>query len=355
MEAPKILIVDDEPANLFLLSGLLKANGYQTYTADSGQKCIDFLESHLPDLILLDIMMPKMTGTEVLEKISQSEIYRNIPVIMVTAKSSAEDVSESLEKGALDYIKKPFNETELIARVKVGIRLKLNEDKLRNMIEQRNSFVKIISHDLRSPFTTIHGFAELLIQNENLTLEQKEFLNFIIDSIQYSNNYFNKLLDWTMLESSDISLTIISVNLSKLVDVVCKIFNKNILDKSIQLNINIPDEFTVNVDDTFFRQVLANLINNALKFTPEHGTIEISASKSDKIYLSIADSGIGLPEGMTNEELFSGKILESHRGTSGEKGTGIGLSICKKIIDAHRFNIYFKRLENNGTAFIIEI
>ncbi len=355
MSKPRILIVDDEPANVFLLTGLLKANGYETFSATNGQQCMEFLNTLKPDLILLDIMMPKMTGNEILDKIMESDELKIIPVIMVTAKTSVEDVSESLNKGAIDYIRKPFNEQELLARVKVGIRLKINEDHLREMVEQRNAFVRIISHDLRSPFTAINGFAEILIQDKNITEDQKESLNYIIDSVQYSVDYFNRLLSWTMLESKDISLNIAPANVYIMVDRVCKLFDKNANQKSIRLISNIDKNLMVNVDETFFRQVIANLVNNAIKYTPVQGLIEINSIVSDKIYLIISDSGIGLPGNITNDDLFSGDINKSEKGTKGEKGTGIGLSICKKIIDAHSFKISFKRRNEGGTEFIIEI
>lgn len=179
MSKPVILVVDDEPANQFLLEGLLNANHYEPLVASHGAECLAMLEESSPDLILLDIMMPKMTGIEVLERIMKSDRLKTIPVIMVSAKTASADIQEALNLGAIDYIKKPFDEMELLARVKVGVRLKQNEDGLREMIQQRDEFVKIISHDLRSPFSAIHGFAELLAQSDNLSDNQRRSLDYI--------------------------------------------------------------------------------------------------------------------------------------------------------------------------------
>jgi two-component system sensor histidine kinase/response regulator len=354
MEKAQILIVDDEPANQFLLDGLLQENGFDVIAVSSGIECLDTLKNCRPDLILMDIMMPKMTGIEALREISKDEKLKQIPVLMVSAKTSTEDIKEALELGAIDYIKKPFDEIELLARIHVGLRIKFNEDQLRQMIAQRNDFVRIISHDLRSPFTAIHGLAELLLPGENLTPDQKESIGYIIESIQFSNDYFNKLLNWAMLESHDLKLSIERYRLKELIGAVFSIFEKKAIAKNIVLENLVSESFEIEIDKTFFRQVLANLINNSIKFTNTNGTIKCSSkSLNEGFQISIIDNGVGMPEGSTPESLFSQYAAKSQRGTQGEKGTGIGLQICNKILNAHNFNFTFRRLSPSGTEFII--
>ena len=356
MDAPKVLIVDDEPANRFLLEGLLNANGYEVLEAESGMQCMDILLLEKPDLILLDIMMPKMTGIEVLDELNKSEDLKKIPVLMVSAKTATSDIQEALDKGAVDYIKKPFDETELLARIKVGIRLKKNEDHLRELISQRNDFVKIISHDLRSPFSAINGLAELIIQDENLTDDQKEALNSIIESVTYSNEYFNKLLSWTMLEFNDLELSITEINVANLVESIFRIVSKKTDEKNLTLINDIDKNLTIPADKTFFRQVVVNIISNAIKFTPSGGSVRCYNVKvGNTLEIIVSDDGMGIPEEINPELLFSGNLNKSQRGTKGEKGTGIGLTICKKILDAHKFSITFRRKENKGTDFVIQI
>ena len=356
MDAPKVLIVDDEAANRFLLEGLLNANGYEVLEAESGMQCMDILLLEKPDLILLDIMMPKMTGIEVLDELNKSEDLKKIPVLMVSAKTATSDIQEALDKGAVDYIKKPFDETELLARIKVGIRLKKNEDHLRELISQRNDFVKIISHDLRSPFSAINGLAELIIQDENLTDDQKEALNSIIESVTYSNEYFNKLLSWTMLEFNDLELSITEINVANLVESIFRIVSKKTDEKNLTLINDIDKNLTIPADKTFFRQVVVNIISNAIKFTPSGGSVRCYNVKvGNTLEIIVSDDGMGIPEEINPELLFSGNLNKSQRGTKGEKGTGIGLTICKKILDAHKFSITFRRKENKGTDFVIQI
>jgi two-component system, sensor histidine kinase and response regulator len=356
MENPVILIVDDERSNQFLLEGLLGAHGYKTIVAGNGIECMQMLNTQQVDLILLDIMMPKMTGIEALEIITASDNLKHIPVLILSAKTSTNDIEIALGKGAIDYIRKPFDEIELLSRVKVGIRLKQNEDHLREMIRQREELVGIVSHDLRSPFAAINGFAELIIGDKNLTKEQKESLSFIIDSVTFSQDYFNKLLSWSKLEHQNILLALTPVSISKVINVANRIFEAKAVAKEIKLINEVDEKIIVNIDNTYFRQVVGNLISNAIKFTNRKGKVRCFSAFTDAgIEIIISDTGIGMPADLTPETLFASNILKSRRGTVGEKGTGLGISICKKIVDAHRFHLNYRRNSEGGTDFVIGI
>jgi len=356
MRKPVILIVDDEHANQFLLEGLLNAHEYETLTASDGEECMEILKTNLPDLILLDIMMPRMTGVEVLKLLIHSDKLKHIPVLMVSAKTTTADIKESLEIGAIDYIKKPFDELELLSRIKVGLRLKFKEDHLREMIKQRDDFVKIVSHDLRSPFTAINGFAELLLKADNLTEKQKSSLNYIIESVEFSNDYFNKLLSWTMLDSNDLILDLAERNISGIVDSVYKLFENKAKEKQIQLINQVDKSLVKLIDITFFHQVIANLVSNAIKYTNLEGTVKCSSKVAGNVIeLVVSDNGIGLPVEMEQKDLFHDEYRKSRKGTLGEKGTGIGLSICRKILDAHGFSIHHEPGKTGGSDFIISL
>ena len=356
MRKPVILIVDDEHANQFLLEGLLNAHGYDTLTASDGEECMEILKTNLPDLILLDIMMPRMTGVEVLKLLIHSDKLKHIPVLMVSAKTTTADIKESLEIGAIDYIKKPFDELELLSRIKVGLRLKFKEDHLREMIKQRDDFVKIVSHDLRSPFTAINGFAELMLKADNLTEKQKSSLNYIIESVEFSNDYFNKLLSWTMLDSNDLTLDLAGRNISVIVDSVYKVFENKANEKQIQLINQVDKSLVKLIDVTFFQQVIANLVSNAIKYTNSEGTVKCSSRQAgETIELIVSDNGVGVPAEIEQKDLFQDEYRKSQKGTRGEKGTGIGLSICKKILDAHGFSIRYEPGKTRGSDFIISL
>lgn len=350
-----ILVVDDERANIFLLKGLLEHYNYKVDTASDGLKCLECLEANVPDVILLDIMMPGLTGVEVLRTVMDHPEWCRIPVIMVSAKTRSVDVEEALSLGAIDYVKKPIDEIELLARLKVAIRLKENEDELRELVKAKEDFVRIISHDLRSPFSTIHGFAEMMIYDENLNEEQKDALKFIVEASNYSVEYFNKLLNWTKLGANEINLIKSDINLLKIVKACTALYAVKASEKNIGFRVDVDESLCIKADDTFFRQILNNLINNAIKFTNSDGLVSIRAFASESgLKLSVIDDGVGI-KSLSPEELFNENVNTSTRGTKGEKGTGIGLIICNKIIKAHGFKITFVSTPEEGTEFIISI
>ena len=353
----RILVVDDEPANVFFLKGILAGEGYKVITATDGLECLGILNNNHPDVILLDIMMPGITGIEVLEKIKGNELTANIPVIMVTAKTESSDVEEALDKGAIEYIKKPIDEVELLARLRTTLRIKKQEDTLRSMLQSKKDFIQIISQDLRTPLTSISGFAELLYYDKelvkNLNSYHKDFLKYIINTSHNIVDYFNKLLNWTNLEGKEIKLRLADVNLSKLINTSIVFYQTMINEKKIKIIKEVDEDIVVKADKTYFGQVINNLISNAVKFTPEKGEIKISFSQRRNVTtLNISDTGLGIID-TTPEVMFSRVINTPSTGTKGEKGTGLGLGICKKILDAHGFDITYITEPREGTSFII--
>jgi two-component system, sensor histidine kinase and response regulator len=358
-KAARVLVVDDEPSNLFLLEGLLSEEGFSVLTALNGNDAITKAKAEIPDVILLDIMMPKVTGIDVLEVLVKDPVTAKIPVIMVTAKVEAEDVEEALTKGAVEYIKKPINEVEMLARLRTILRLKKQEDNLRNLLKSKEDFIAMVSHDVRGPFASIAGFAELLLTDKklagSLNTDHKEFLNLIIDTSNYVYDYFNKLLNWANMGAREIDLKKERVYLSKLVSTAVVIYQSKINDKNIELITDIEQEANITVDPIYFSQVVHNLLSNAIKYSHSGGRVMISATKNnDAMLFTISDNGIGISQ--TNSDEFFGKTFhKSTPGTKGEKGSGVGLRICKMILDAHGFGFSFKSKPNTGSEFIIEI
>jgi two-component system sensor histidine kinase/response regulator len=337
----------------------LSEEGFEVVTALNGRDAIVLAKSELPDVILLDIMMPQITGLDVLDALLKDPLTSIIPVIMVTAKVEAEDVEEALNKGAVEYIKKPINEVEMLARLRTALRLKRQEDNLRLMLKSKEEFIAMVSHDVRGPFTSIAGFAELLLTDDklagNLNSDHKEFLNLIIDTSNFVYDYFNKLLHWANLGAKELSLVREKVPLLKLVRVAEIVYKSKIGEKEISLQVTIDEDLKVVVDPTFFSQVINNLISNAIKYSHYGGQISVSAiSKGDAVVLKIKDNGDGM-DGATPDELFGKSFHKTTRGTRGEKGSGVGLRICKMILDAHGFGFSFTSQLNVGTEFVVEL
>lgn len=195
----KILVIDDLPENVFMLQDRLLHEGYEVVTAYDGKTGIELAFSELPDLILLDIMMPDITGLDVCRKLVSDEKTKSIPIILVTAKSGVEDTKEGLEAGAFDYIKKPFNRVELIARVKSA--LKLSEaNKLLLRSEKRNTFVATVvtaNHKIKQPLTLLSlSSASIKRELKKEEINREAILNrlkYIDSAVREINGILNQL------------------------------------------------------------------------------------------------------------------------------------------------------------------
>jgi two-component system sensor histidine kinase/response regulator len=355
----KIMIVDDEYGNVFFLKRVFTGEGYQTITAMNGLEALKILQETLPDVILLDIMMPEMTGLEVLEKIKENEATKDIPVIMVSARTDAKDIKLALDMGASEYIRKPVDEIELLARIRTALRIRNYQQVIKENLRAKEEFIRIVAHDLRTPFTSISGFAQLLIEDEKISRfyseEHIEFLNYILTSSSFLVEYFNKLLNWSNTGSNNLKLEKKISLVKPIIESTFIVYKSKIQSKSINFSINVPDNFSINVDEVYFRQVISNLIGNAVKFTRQEGVITIQfTSEADCCILSIEDSGPGMDE-ETIDKIFSDLPVKSTKGSDGEKGTGLGLKICNKIITNHGFQMNISSVTGQGTSIGILI
>lgn len=353
----KVLVVDDEYANIFFLKKVLTSEGYRVITAKNGRESLELLDNEKVDVALLDIMMPEMTGLELLEKMKEQDVTKDIPVIMVSAKTDSSDIENALDLGAIEYIKKPVDEIELLARLRTALRIKKYEEQLHENIKAKEDFIRIVAHDLRTPFSSISGFAKFLKDDEDLQKyysdEHHELFDYILSSASFLVEYFNKLLNWSQIGSNSIKLNKKEVNLDYLLKTVFVIFKSKLQERNIEIKTEIDPNEVIYVDEIYFGQVINNIINNAIKFSPDNSTIHISLnSKDENKKIKIKDFGPGIPP-ETIEKLMNNKNIKSTQGAKGEKGTGLGLKICKKIIQTHGFDFEILSEAGKGTEFVI--
>ncbi len=233
------------------------------------------------------------------------------------------------------------------------------ERKLKELLDYKDKFVSIVSHDLRSPVASVLSIAQMLNSDEEFLSQLSDFNREMINNIQQEMlrllDYNDKLYNWSNLELGNFTLITSRISISELVTISERTAKSKLVDKNIEMQTNIPPEFMVEVDSTLFLQVLNNLLGNALKFTPDGGRIQMVASDKDGVYeLSISDSGVGMSQEIA-DRLFQGFVRQSTMGTSGEKGTGLGMGIVKKIIDAHGFDIGVTSVLGQGSTFTIRI
>ena len=238
-------------------------------------------------------------------------------------------------------------------------KLKKAEKELKQLLNYKDKFVSIVSHDLRSPMASVVSIAELLLTDEELLSSMSDFNREMLQSMKEELlrllEYNNRLYHWANLELGNFKLDIEKISAKKLIESISQTAQAKVKAKNIRYEALVAEDFEIEVDVSLFMQALNNLIGNAIKFTPENGHIILEAiQKKQQVRFVVSDSGVGIPEKI-QKSLFSGVPNESSLGTSGEKGSGLGLDIVKKIIDAHGATIEVQSEKNNGTTFIISL
>ncbi|MBD2176582.1 hybrid sensor histidine kinase/response regulator [Pseudanabaena sp. FACHB-1998] len=355
---PSILVVDDEPNNFDVIEALLDDDEYQLNYASSGLKAIERLDSLLPDVILLDVMMPELNGIDVCKKITQNPRWKMIPIIMVTALTAKEDMVACLAAGASDFLSKPVNGVELRARIKSMIRIKQQYDELETLMQSREDMVNMIVHDLRTPLTTILLSAELLNDPNMPEIRKPEKLERITRGGQRLQSLIDSLLMMAKLEAGKMVLKYTSTDLHQLCSSLITDFEVIAAQKKLSLSISLPEvneeRPKVKVDVPIFRRILDNLLSNAIKFSPSNSSIQVILSypESGGATISVADMGRGIDESMKSVIFEKYEIGAPVKNTS---QLGLGLAFCKLAIEAHGGTIAAENNQPNGSIFTITI
>ena len=364
-ETKKILIIDDQVDNFEIIEALLSKDAYQLYYASSGMKAFSLLETMEPDVILLDIMMPEMNGTEVCKRLKGSDTYKDIPIIMVTALDTKEDLAHALDQGANDFVTKPINSLELRSRVRAHLRTKTEHDELKKLLKLREEALALredlsnmIIHDLRNPLATII-LAAGIVERYMDRLDQRPLVIKKVAQILESGHKLEDMIDGLLLmaklESGKILFNAIPTDLYELGIAVIKDFELMANSRQIQLIGELPDpNKMVLTDATILRRVVDNLLSNALKFSPEGGQVIFSLEylAENHFRVRVADRGTGISE--TDKE----KIFEKFEIGSLKKNTsqtGLGLAFCKIAIEAQGGTLAIADNYPQGAIFVAEI
>lgn len=374
----KILIVDDLPKNIMVLGNNLMNENYQIAYARSGKEAIELTKTNDFDLLLLDIMMPEMDGYETCKRILANPKTAKTPVIFITAKNDYDSIVKGFEAGAKDYVTKPFNSFELLARVKTHLELKQSRkdlevlnanletkveertnqlkkanEKLTRLDSAKSSFLGIISHEIRTPLNGIFGSVEML-SDMHSDEDSKEIIEMISESAE-------RLLTFSELSTLITELNIDNYNLNKgilnLAELAYTVSQEKILNAPAYRKIGIKflqseDEHMVNVDRKLIKKVIHDVIDNAIKFTDEDVEINIQIEVDEKyLKLTINDNGKGFPEHILPN------VLEVFQADSENyvEGKGLNLAAAKLIMQAHNGSIQVSNLETGGASVVISL
>ncbi|KAF0151233.1 MAG: PAS/PAC sensor hybrid histidine kinase [Ignavibacteria bacterium] len=235
--------------------------------------------------------------------------------------------------------------------------LEAQNESLKELNSQKDKFISIISHDLRSPFTTLLGFSEILLNEEDVSEEERiEYLKYIYDASKTQLNLINCLLDWSRLQTGRIKVEPVRLNVKHVITTAIAPLTGDAIRKNIDVKVDIASDLSINADERLIGQAFVHLVSNAIKFTPEGKDVHISASrfKEGLVEIVIRDEGLGISEENQNK-LFRIDQKFSLRGTSGEKGSGLGLTLVKEIIDKHNGQVWFYSQVSEGSEFHLTV
>jgi len=353
-----ILIVDDNPQNLQLLGSIVYNKGYNVCISASGENALESICQHSPDLILLDIQMPEMDGFEVCEILKSNPITRDIPIIFLTAVSDSENIVRGFEMGAADYITKPFNKNELIARIATHIELKLSREKLIELNAVKDKFFSIIAHDLRNPAFALKLLLHQLVKDYSSFNEQEiiQYLKGLEDATDNLHVLIEDLLLWSKSQWGGLAINFETLNIKDIVDNKIAQCQSAANNKDIEIRSTVGKDIYVNADEMMLKTVLLNLISNAIKFTKDHGLIKISTKTIDKhILVSVEDSGSGMND-CDLKKLFSIDQSINLKGSDkDEEVNGLGLILCKEFTERNGGTISAKSEKDKGSTFCFTV
>ena len=353
--AGRILVVDDQAANLRVVSVLLGRQGYQVVTAASGEEALQAATAQPPDLFLLDMMMPGMDGFELLSALRENPALRKAPAVFLTAAHDRDALLRAFDAGAVDYVTKPFMPEELLARVGAHIGLKLTRDRLERVASERQELVNLVAHDLKNPLTSVLFASEMLQQPDCRPERAPRYVQVIHDSASDAVGYIRNYLE-NQAQSRGPDSTA-SSSLRETVAWLAQRYELQLEARQMRLLAPVPrDDGRVAIAALVLRQVSENLVTNAMKYAPAGGELEllVRASSPGFWQLVVMDRGPGIPPAK-QRELFKPFRRLTEEDPSNGLSSGLGLSLAKQIIANAGGQLWYEDREGGGARFIVEL
>jgi two-component system sensor histidine kinase/response regulator len=351
-----ILVVDDQPANLRAVSALLSRHGYDVRTTCTGEEALAMASEAVPDLLLLDMMMPGMDGFDLLLRVQAHPALSAIPAIFLTAAQDREMLLRAFDAGAVDYVTKPFIPEELLARVTAHVGLKLTRDRLERVAHQRQELVNLVAHDLKNPLSSVL-FASDVLRNDGCKPERiPRYLEMIYDSAGDALGYIRRYLETQARRSEEPAPPAAATTLNEVVEWLVQRYELQLENRGLRMQISTPAvRSPVAIDGLVLRQVAENLVSNAMKYAPG-STIDLSIRNSAPGFwqLLVEDRGPGVPVARQSQ-LFKPFTRLSDTDPTDGLSSGLGLSLAKQILSQYEGNLWYEDREGGGARFVIEL
>ena len=360
----KILVTDDDASTRELLTRALKAKGFSVEMASDGLEALEKIQNEYFDLLITDLIMPNMAGTELIQK--SREIFPDLIVIVVTANATVETAIQALKQGAYDYIIKPFEPEFIIPVIERGLeKLHLRQKnaelqeitkKLQELEQMKSDLLDTITHEFSTPIAIIKAYVDMFLDGHFDTSNPRhlESLRSIRSAVIRLERLVMNLLTLSMGKGKHFELKKEKIFIQDIISNALSQLNDEITKKNINVVLNIEAHLpAIEADPSKLSIAVLNLLDNAVKFNKTHGIIRISASelKSKSIGVAISDTGIGIPEEKI-DEIYSPFTQVDMSSTRGHQGTGLGLAVARTIIEAHDGKITLKSKLGKGSTFI---
>jgi two-component system, sensor histidine kinase and response regulator len=354
----KILIVDDQEANVRVLGSMLEPLGFDIVPVTSGDEALRHLSRQTADLILLDVLMPEMDGFEVCQRIHAQPRLHEIPIIFLSAADDKAFVVRALEAGGVDYVTKPFNQAELISRVRTHLALKRARDGLKQLAEDKDELLGILAHDLKNHLGGMQMSAKLL-HDRAAAVPDPRLNRMATNILDASDQMFSFVKEFLANAAADrgFTLTTEAVSLTEAAAATVQRYSEAALRKTIRINEEYPpDAPLVLADRGALDQVIDNLLSNAVKFSPSDTSVFLTIAPGGPGFLEcrVKDEGPGCDE-QDRAQMFTRYRRLSARPTAGEPSTGLGLSIAKRHVDAMKGMLHCESEAGQGSTFVLSL
>jgi two-component system, sensor histidine kinase and response regulator len=357
VEPARILVVDDQPINIQIVGAVLGKLGHEIIPASDGATALKRVALRMPDLILLDLLMPGMNGYEVCSQLKSNPEWREIPVIFLSASDDKDMIVRALDSGGVDFVTKPFNQAELTSRVRTQLALKTARDKLKQLAEDKDELLGILAHDLKNYLGGINMSAELM-KGQVERFKDERLAQLSENMIRSSALAMAFVKEFLANSASDhgFNVKLTAVNLAEVAQTAVAQYQETARRKKIKIEVDFPAEAVVARADFFaLDQIFDNLISNALKFSPENKSIFVSVRSVNRhAECVVRDEGPGFSvEDKTKMFRRYGRL--SARPTGGEPSTGLGLSIVRKLVLGMGGELNCESNPGSGATFTIRL
>lgn len=353
----RILVVDDQASNVQVVGLILGTLGYEIIPASDGPTALKRVAALVPDLILLDLLMPGMSGRDICLQIKKNADLSDIPIIFLSAADDKDLIVSALDAGGVDYITKPFNQAELVSRVRTQLALKAARDRLKDLAEDKDEILGILAHDLKNHLGGLNMTAKLLC--ERVRGLHDERIQRLADNTFYTSGQLLAFVKDFLANAAaehqfDPQLT--TVDVADAAIGVIRIYEDRLRHKHIEVKTEFPDETLIaRADAHALEQIVGNLLSNAVKFSPNGKTIHVSVRPNGHwVEFSMRDEGPGFTEA-DKARMFRRYGRLSARPTGGETSTGLGLSIVRKLVLAMHGEINCESAPGQGATFTIRL